>query len=230
MNIIKKSPVYTFAVCAVAVVLLTSSCSKAEKQSNPTAAGIDHSIDFPANEVGRAEYNEHIFSTEFTLTLTLPPEIAIDSDKSLDGGIIGTFSNIPILNEKGDTVGCIGYNVYDAEMLVGIPEDEIDPMMIYNQISLGNHYQFAVKRKYDVVNNTEEFLTAISEVYNDVNLSPADRGKYSAEDYNYGIVSYCKTLPVYVALDLDREAFAEDQIENIAESILFDVSKGLEKN
>lgn len=226
MNKSKKSPVYVLAICAVAVALLAASCSKAEKQSD----GVDYSIDFPANEVGRAEYNEHIFSTEFTLMLTLPKGITTGDDKLPNEGIIGTFSNIPILNDEGDTVGYIGYNVYDAEMLIDIPEDEIDPMMIYNQISLGNHYQFAVKHKYDVVNNTDEFKTAISEVYNDVNLCPADRVNYSAEDYNYGIVSYCKTLPVYIALDLDREAFTQEQIEDIAGSISFDVSKGLEKS
>lgn len=224
MNKSKKA--YILAVLAAAVALLAASCSKAEEQSN----GTDYSIDFPANEEGRAEYNEHIFATEFTLRLTLPEGMTIETDKLLGRSIVGTFSNVSILNDTGATVGHVGYNLYDAEILLGIPEDEIDPMMIYNQISLGNHYQFAVKNKYDIVNNTEEFKTAISEVYNDVNLCPADRVNYSAEDYNYGIVSYCKTLPVYVALDLDREAFTQEQIEDIAGSISFDVSKGLEKS
>ena len=225
MNRTKKSPVIILAICALVVTLMLTSCSKAEQKTDR----VDYSIDFPANEVGRAEYNEHIFSTEFTLTLTLPRGITIDAGKPAEEGIVVTFSNIPILNDKGDTVGCIGYNVYDAELIRGLPEDEIDPMMIYNQISLGNHYQFAVKNKYDVVNNTEDLQTAISEVHNDVNLSQEERGNYSAEDYNYGIVSYCKTLPVYVALDLDKEAFTQEQIVDIAGSISFDVSKGLEK-
>ena len=67
-----------------------------------------------------------------------------------------------------------------------------------------------------------------NEVYNDVNLSQEERGNYSAEDYNYGIVSYCKTLGLRGA-DLDREAFTQEQIESIAGSISFDVSKSLEK-
>ena len=106
-----------------------------------------------------------------------------------------------------------------------MPEDEIEPLMIYNQIGLGNNYHYTVKQKYEIVNNTEEIQTAITEVYNDLDLRSEERGNYTEEEYNFGIVSYCKTLPVYVALDLDREAFTPEQVEGIAGSISFDVLK-----
>ena len=44
---------------------------------------------------------------------------------------------------------------------------------------------------------------------------------YNEDKYNYGIVSYCKTLPVYVAFDLNRNVFTQEQIETIARSIAF---------
>jgi len=40
--------------------------------------------------------------------------MTVNTEKSAEDGINGAFSNIPILNDKGETVGCIGYNVYDA--------------------------------------------------------------------------------------------------------------------
>jgi len=182
----------------------------------------NHIIAFPVNEDGKADYNLHIFDTAFTLSVDLPEGVSIDFDSTLfPNGISGVFSNVAIINTDGGMVGCVGYNVYDMAQLSDISEDEFNPLMIYNQIGLGAHYSFWVREKYEVVNATDEWETAITYVYNDLDISPEERMDYTEDKYNYGIVSYCKTLPVYVAFDFKKDVFTQEQIETIAKSIAF---------
>jgi len=179
-------------------------------------------IAFPVNEEGKADYNLHIFDTAFTLSIDLPEGVSIDLDSALfPEGISGVFSNVAIINTDGGMVGCVGYNIYDMAQLSDIPEDEFNPLMIYNQIGLGAHYSFWVREKYDIVSATDEWETAITYVYNDLDISPEERMDYAEDEYNYGIVSYSKILPVYVAFDLSRNVFTQEQIEMIARSIAF---------
>ena len=179
-------------------------------------------IAFPINEVGKADYNLHIFDQAFTLSVDLPEGISLDFDSTLfPEGILGVFSTVAIVDTEGSMVGCVGYNIYDIEQIANIPEDEFNPLMIYNQIGLGAHYRFGVREEYEIVSSTDEWETAITFVYNDLDISPEERANYTEEKYNYGIVSYSKELPVYVAFDFSRSAFTQAQIEAIAKSIMF---------
>jgi hypothetical protein len=179
-------------------------------------------VAFPVNEDGKSEYNVHIFDTTFVLSVDLPAGVTLDFDSSLyPDGISGVFSNLSLVSADGETVGYVGYNIYDMEQLAGITEDDFNPLMVYHQIGLGAHYRFTVRESYEVINDTEELSTAITAVFNDMASSQEERADYSEEEYNYGIVSYSKTLPVYVAFDLNKEVFTQEQIENIARSISF---------
>jgi hypothetical protein len=183
-------------------------------------------IAFPANEAGKSGYSLHIFDTAFVLSVDLPAGVTIDADPVAAPDVIsGAFSTVALINASGDIVGYLGYNIYDMEQLAEIAADEFNPLMIYNQIGLGAHYRFTVREKYNVVNDTEALTTAITDVYNDMALAPPDRMNYTEDDYNYGIVSYSKTLPVYVAFDLSRDAFTPEQIAAMAGSVAFAASE-----
>ncbi|MDR3310913.1 MAG: hypothetical protein LBS90_06155, partial [Oscillospiraceae bacterium] len=188
-----------------------------------TPDGNGYLVAFPANEDGKTEYSAAVFDAAFRLAVVLPDGMTIDSGKSLyPDGISGTFSNIPVLGANGIAVGSLGYNIYDPDALAGVPAAEFSPMMVYNQIGLGAHYSFLINEKYDVVSDTGALATATTYVYNDLAFSGngSASGNYGEADYNFGIVSYSKTLPVYVAFDLDRSSFTPEQIDAIAKSIL----------
>jgi hypothetical protein len=182
-------------------------------------------IDFPANEVGKSEFNTDIFNTKFTLSVSMPDGKTINADiiPDLDIGISGAFSNVPIYDENGGIAGYVAYNTYSPEIISGLSGEEIDPMMIYNQIGLAAHYSFTVKDRYDIVSDNDSFTTALTDVYNDLNFIPhrQDGEEYNEGNYNFGIVSYSKDIPVYVAFDLYKNAFTLEQVEEIAKSISF---------
>jgi major membrane immunogen (membrane-anchored lipoprotein) len=203
-------------ISAVAFVLLylLAGCS----QSDDVPENVQ-TINFPANEDGKTEYSSDIFDTKFSMTVSLPEGMTVDTEQSLfPDGISGAFSNIPIVS-NGNIVGCVGYNTYDIEVLSGEPK----PMVIYNQISLGNHYHFTIRDKYNVVIDDAEIVAATTDVYNDLGLSADEAATYAESDYNFGVVAYSKTVTVYVAFDLDKTAFTPEQVEAIAKSISIDV-------
>jgi hypothetical protein len=188
-------------------------------EAPPAAADSIQTVQFPANEDGKTAYSADIFAAAFSLTVSMPAGMTIDADESLfSDGIPGVFSNLPIVDSNGDKTGCVGYNVFDAQQPDGSSNGAIEPMMIYNQISLGNHYRFTIREKYEVVNDTDTLITAITGVYNDLEL-PAGKD-YTESDYNYGVVAYSKSLAVYVAFDLNKNFFTRDQCEEIAKSIM----------
>ncbi|MCL2159186.1 MAG: hypothetical protein FWH48_07255 [Oscillospiraceae bacterium] len=203
-------------VLIAAILVFLSLCAFA------VYVAFNYLIAFPANEAGKADYNLHIFDTKFVLSVDLPEGTTIDLDNVLyPDGISGAFSNVAIKNSAGIVVGCVGYNIYDMAQISEISEAEFNPLMIYNQIGLGAHYRFTVREKYEIVNDTDELSTALTDVYNDMDIKLEERIDYTEQDYNYGIVSYSKTLPVYVAFELDRNALSPEQIEAIAKSISF---------
>ena len=207
-----------FALVLVLSFYTITACGSVENDTN-----VNYKITFPTNEDEKTEYNSKIYGTEFTIIITLPEGITIDINNSYADGISGAFSNTPVINSDGDIIGCVGYNFYDAEQVAEGTDGDIPPMMIYNQIGLGSHYFFMVNDKYDIVSDTEKHTTAITYVYNDLFRleQNGQTTEYGEDDYNYGIVSYCKGIPVYIALDLNRNNFTSDEIAKIAKSISF---------
>jgi hypothetical protein len=201
-------------ILAVMTVLSAAAYAPRASEAPPAAAPLEQVVRFPANEEGKTEYSADVFAAEFSLAVSLPAGIAVDADGSLfPGGIAGTFSNLPIVDSGGNQVGCVGYNVFDSGQADGAAE----PMMIYNQICLGNHYRFTISEQYEVINDDDTVTTAVTGVYNDLEW-PADKD-YTEADCNYGVVAYSKTLAVYAAFDLDKNFFTREQCEEIAGSI-----------
>jgi hypothetical protein len=92
-------------------------------------------------------------------------------------------------------------------------------MMVYNQIALGNDYSFEIRENYQIIADNDKQQTATTTVYNSLELP---QGTELPEDNrNYGIVAYSKTQPVYVAIELERGSFTQEQVGQIAKSLSF---------
>ena len=118
------------------------------------------------------------------------------------------WSVLDILQENGDTIGAIGYNLYEP-----YEGAEDDPRAIYSQIALGNGYHFDVRDSHTVVRETTSGTTATADVYYSASFNNGE------EKQNRGIVSYNRDLSVYVAIEFDRERTTEEQVKRIAGSI-----------
>lgn len=90
---------------------------------------------------------------------------------------------------------------------------------IYNQIALGNDYQFDVKNSYTVVKESDAGETATVDVYYSPVLSTTSDSE-SAPKTNYGILSYNSDKSVYVAFEIDS-SISNETITYIANSIEF---------
>ena len=121
--------------------------------------------------------------------------------------MLSVFSKYDILNKDKELVGVAGFNVY--EPYEGAEEE---PAAIYNQIALGNDYQFDVRDSYNVVTETETGKTAVTDVYY---AASVNNGK---EKRNKGIVSYNKDLKVYVALEFEDGKITDKELQEIAKS------------
>ena len=177
-------------------------------------ANVD-TIVFPASDNGKTEYNARIYEVEpFTLTIQLPekwsyneraPGAEADNRIALDA----VFSILDILNENGKHVGAVGYNSYED-----YEGAEDDPRAIYAQIALGNDYHFDVRDSYTIVCETTSGATATADVYYSATMNG------SKEKNNKGIVSYNRDFHVYIAMEFDCDLVTDEQVHDIAASIL----------
>lgn len=172
-----------------------------------TAAGKLVTVSFPGDLSEKNEYNASVFGIDtFSLSFVLPDGWAADPDADLRAyDCPGLFSKAGIRNEKGILAGIVGYNIYDGT--------ENDPKIIYNQIALGNHYQFDVRDSYKVVKDALEGTTAQCTVYRSAQITGG------TETANHGIVSCNKELGVYTAIELFGGELSDDQLTDIAESV-----------
>lgn len=173
-------------------------------------------ITFPANDKDKTQFNASIYEIEpFNLSLEVPTGWTLQERKSLSEigdkvWLSGVWSILDILNEDGEFIGAIGYNIY--ELYEGA---EDNPQAIYNQIALGNNYHFDVRESYEIVNETDSGKTALANVYYSANINNG------TEKINKGIISYNKDFLVYIAIELADELVSKDEYITIAESIKF---------
>lgn len=179
------------------------------------------------NQTGKMEvkYPELYFPSytmeAFTLRLTLPQGwflekrglTATDITTLRSKEIIGTFLTTYIFNEDGICVGKMGCNYYDL-----YEGEEDNPQAIYNQVALGNHYQFDVRNSYEVICQSDVIETATADV---LYMEPANDGGDTAA--NYGILSRSREGRVYVALEFESGLVSEEEVLAIAESISFEI-------
>ena len=201
-------------ICIMFIIILSVNLfacgEKAPQDSNV------QSIMFPVSDNGKTEFNALIYEIEpFNLSLTLPDKWTM-KERKLSGefdtevALSGVWSTLDIFNDKNERVGAVGYNIY--ELYEGA-EDE--PNAIYNQIALGNDYQFDVRNSYNIVKETDYGKTATADVYYSASINNGE------EKINKGILSYNKDLLVYVAIELINDLLSEEELLSIAQSIDF---------
>lgn len=198
-----KKTINILLTLIIATVLI--SCSHLQESGTTT-------LSFPVNDYEKTEFNAKIYDeAQFSLSLTLPDGWSTKKQEAAEDefSLISVFSKYNILNEEKTLVGVVGFNKYEA-----YEGAEDESAAIYNQIALGNDYQFDVRENYKVMNETKTGVTAIT----DVNYSGAvNNGK---DKQNKGIVSYNKELSAYVAFEFNSEKIADGQLESIAKSVV----------
>ena len=168
-------------------------------------------LTFPVDDYAKTEFNARVYAEKpFSLSLTLPDGWSIKKQEATEDEfkLLSVFSKYNILNEDKILVGVAGYNKY--EVYEGA---ENEPAAIYNQIALGNDYQFDVRETYKVMNETKTGVTAVTDVYYSAAVND---GK---EKRNKGIVSYNKDMSVYVAFEFNQARITDEQLESVAKSI-----------
>ena len=180
-------------------------------------------ITFPVSDEGKEDYNAFqynipLFDCSFqlpegwTLQLADPPVIGNITPHYL---FYMLYSTMDILNAEGDCVGSVGYRVYE-------PSEGGDdlPREIYCDIGLGNGYKFAVHDEtyQEIETQQKHCVTAITKVqYSEAFLSAYIKDAQAKE--NPGILSYNKSLAVYIAMEFSAEKVTEAQLQAIAQSI-----------
>lgn len=168
-------------------------------------------LTFPVDDYAKTEFNALVYAEKpFSLSLTLPDGWSVKKQEVTEDefNLLSVFSKYNILNEDKILVGVAGYNKY--EVYEGA-ENEL--AAIYNQIALGNDYQFDVRETYKVMNETKTGVTAVTDVYYSAAVND---GK---EKRNKGIVSYNKDMSVYVAFEFNQARITDEQLESVAKSI-----------
>ena len=186
-----------------------ASCKVSVKNSQgQVMAGKLVTVSFPGDLSERDEDNAAVFDIDtFFVSFVLPEGWTVNPAADLRTyDCPGLFSKAGIRNEKGILAGIVGYNRYDRA--------EDDPRVVYNQIALGNHYQFDVRDSYKVVKSAPEGTTARCTVYRSAQMTGG------AETANHGIVSCNKELGVYIVMELFSGELSDDQLTDIAESVL----------
>lgn len=197
--------------------LSASSASESQEGSG----GNVYSVVFPAYDQ-RTEFNGAIFDIQpFQLRIRLPEgfTIAPKGEGDLAYPLMGAWTPLGIYDETGAYVGAVGYNLCEET-----PGAENLPQAIYNQVALGNNYQFSAQPKadgrgeYEPVRQWQQGETAVTKVYTAPQLAQElGLGNNSME--NLGILSYDRQLGVYIAIELDSGKISQQQLVEMASSV-----------
>ncbi|MCH5348594.1 MAG: hypothetical protein J1E40_04660 [Oscillospiraceae bacterium] len=176
-------------------------------------------LEFPSGNDEITEYNKDILSVDrFTADLSLPSGWDVRSEspsgtKYLNAGV---FSVRYIYNENDNCIGSLGYNV-----IPDLSEEESKiPAAVYNQIALGNGYQFNVRNRYDIVQSSDTSETALTDVYYSDSFNDGN-----GEKTNKGIVIQDTSAGVYIAAEFESDALTDEQHTKIAESLKITMSE-----
>lgn len=192
----------------LAGVVLLGGC-----QSGEAGTGNRQSVDFPAYEEGRTEYNGAIYDTPtFTASMDLPEgwEFLPPAADERDGN--GSFFTPVDIYRAERYIGTIGFNLYTPAE--DVPQEEYYKV-VYAQLRLGSLYFWS---DYQAVNATDSGETGTATV----NYKSADEGESAAEvPYTEvpGVVGYNKDLCVYVGIQFAPDAVTPDQARAIASSL-----------
>ena len=205
-----------FLSAAVSAVMIFSCCAKSVDESQDNAdnsaesSSAAVSVEFPSGTDEITEYNKHIFDiNKFTASFSLPSGWKVTDEASPEYSLFSTWSVRYFYSGDGNCVGAVGYNIIPE-----LSEEEMKiPAAIYNQIALGNDYQFAVRTRYDIVKSDDNSETALTDVY----YSDVITG--NGEKVNKGILMLDRTMGIYVAAEFESSALTNEQHKEIAESM-----------
>ncbi len=202
---------------AVSAVMIFSCCTANADESNDNADKTFYAacIGFPWGTDEITEYNKHIFDIDkFEVSFSVPLKNQslswnVSDEASPEYPLTGAWSVRYFYSADGKCVGAIGYNIIPELS----EEEKKIPAAIYNQIALGNDYQFAVRARYDIVKSDDNSETALTEVYH------SDVVTGDGEKVNKGILMLDREKGVYVAAEFDSTAITDEQHRKIAESM-----------
>ncbi|MBP1552070.1 MAG: hypothetical protein J6C04_07315 [Oscillospiraceae bacterium] len=175
-------------------------------------------INFPVYDQ-RNGHNTEIFDASFTLLMNLPDgwQVKIPEDYDVAYPLAGVWNRMGIYDETDKLVGAIGYNIYDTT--------QTEPMAIFNQIALGNHYQFAVgSEKYhdtvtiDYAGTEHSRIVSTTDVYTSAVMAQ-QLGMGNNEVVSHGVLCRDSSLGVYVAIEIDKTAMDDAALNNFAHSV-----------
>lgn len=203
----------------IAAAVVAALCAVVFFLTNPVRSAKTFQLTFPGDDAERTEFNREVFDiSPFEITFSLPDGWRVGKTGDTDSGflMIGAFSRTPIYDGDGKTVGAVGFNRY--ELYEGA-EDE--PMAIYNQVALGNDWQFAVRNTYTVVEKNDDVETAVVDVLYSPILFDENAPEHRDGKTNRGILSYHRGKTVYVAFEFDSTCISEEQLSAVAKSVRF---------
>ena len=204
------------------VLLMLSACTQTtptQQVSSDLADGyVWHQMVFPESDAEKTDFNKDIFEvTPFNIQVALPDGWFVgEYDSQAETYLLygGVWSRVAIYDKEENCIGAVGYNTFELD-----EETEGELMAIYNQIALGNDYQFDVRGSYTVIKKSDAGETATVDVYySPVLFTPLDSG--GDPKINYGILSYNSDKSVYVAFEFDSSV-TDETIAYIANSIEF---------
>lgn len=218
----KKSHLLMNLSVSLGIVLpVLSACTQTtptqQVSSDLTDGYVWHQMVFPKSDAEKTDLNKSIFEvTPFNIQVALPDGwFAGEFDSQAENYLYsGVWSRVAIYDTEENCVGAAGYNTFELD-----EETEGELMAIYNQIALGNDYQFDVKGSYTVVKKLDAGETATVDVYYSPVLSTSSDSE-STSKINYGVLSYNSGKSVYVAFEFDRSV-TDETIAYIANSIEF---------
>ncbi len=218
----KKSHLLMNLSVSLGIILsMLSACAQAtptQQVSSDLADGyVWHKMVFPESDAEKTDLNKDIFEvTPFHIQVALPDGwFAGEFDSQAETYLYsGVWSRVAIYDKEENCVGAVGYNTFELD-----EETEGELMAIYNQIALGNDYQFDVRGSYTVVKKSDAGETATVDVYYSPVLS-ASSDSESTPNINEGVLSYNSDKSVYVAFEFDSSV-TDETIAYIANSIAF---------
>lgn len=134
-----------------------------------------------------------------------------DSDASDSTPLFDTKN---IIDSDGKTIGYMGIQLLpDKGYKLPYKPDTSDLMELYNQVSLGNDYNFDVRNSYAEIRNDDSEIVGETDVYVSGTINN------DIERYDYGILAYKRYEECYLGVILFREKVGVHQKDNIAQSI-----------
>ncbi len=175
-------------------------------------------ITFPLSTDKKNEYNAHIYeTTPFVVSFRLPEGWSVVDDTVLHQNgaevfpsVDGIFCTVYLLNEKGDAVGSLGYNLAPA-----VDAGNRDPMALFAGITLAQHY-FDCHDAFTPIRESESQLVAITDVITHTSANDREENPVSV---NKGILLRDEALSVYIAIELQADALTDKQVQEIADSL-----------